>query len=85
MRSRTRPAVVLLVGFFLVAMIPARAGLVGFYQFNDPSDLGLDSSSNHNNLITFGSGVSYTAAGDFGGGLALSGGGERRDIAGHIQ
>jgi hypothetical protein len=84
MRSRTRPAVVLLVGFFLLAMIPARAGLVGLYQFNDPSDLGLDSSSNHNNLITFGSGVSYTAAGDFGGGLALSGGGGLTTLTGMV-
>jgi hypothetical protein len=49
----------------------ASSGLVGLYQFNNPSNLGQDSSGNNNNLMVYGSGVSYTPAGDFGGGLSL--------------
>lgn len=84
MRLRTRRAFVPLAGLFFLAVIPARAGLVGLYQFNDPGNLGQDSSSNHNDLITFGSGVSYTAAGDFGGGLSLSGGGGLTTVTGSV-
>jgi hypothetical protein len=84
MCSRARRAVVLLAGFFLVAMIPARASLVGLYQFNTPSNLGLDSSSYGNNLTIFGSGVSYTSAGDFGGGLALTGSGGLTTLTGAV-
>lgn len=82
MRSRTGRAVVLFAGFLLVAMIPARASLVGLYQFDNPSNLGLDSSAYGNNLSIFGSGVSYTSAGDFGGGLALTGSGGLSTLTG---
>jgi hypothetical protein len=62
-----------LLGICLTA--PASAQMVAFYQFNNASNLGLDSSGQGNNLVAFGSGVAYTANGMSGGGLSLSGSG----------
>lgn len=45
--------------------------LFGLYQFDNPGNLGLDSTSYHNDLSVFG-GASYTASGMYGGGLSLA-------------
>ena len=68
-------ALTLSVGMLLAAA-PAQAALVGLYQFNDASNLGLDSSGNGNNLVVVGSGVSYTANGAEGGGAKFTGSGD---------
>lgn len=52
---------------------PALASPIALYQFDDAGNLGLDSSGNSNTLISFGTGVSYTAGGESGGGLSLTG------------
>ncbi|NDJ14900.1 MAG: hypothetical protein EBY17_27540, partial [Acidobacteriia bacterium] len=48
------------------------SSLAGYYQFDDPTNLGKDSSGRNNDLQVFGTGVTYTAAGRTGGGLLLS-------------
>jgi VCBS repeat-containing protein len=67
-----------------VAVNDTLPGLVAFYKFNDASNLGLDSSGNGNNLITVGSNVSYTPSGEYGGGLALGGGGYLSTVNGSV-
>ena len=59
-------------------------GLVAYYQFNDATNLGLDSSGHGNNLVAVGSNVTYTAAGEFGGGLALGGHGYLSTVNGLV-
>jgi len=48
------------------------SSLAGYYQFDDPTNLGKDSSGRNNDLQVFGTGVTHTAAGRTGGGLLLS-------------
>jgi len=45
--------------------------LWGLYQFDNPGNVGLDSTSNHNDLSVFGSAI-YTSSGQYGGGLLLA-------------
>jgi hypothetical protein len=45
--------------------------LWGLYEFNNPGNPGLDSTSNHNDLSVFGSAI-YTSSGHYGGGLSLA-------------
>lgn len=47
----------------------ARADLIAYYQFNNPSDLGQDSSGHGNNATNFG--ATYSASGYNGGAAAL--------------
>lgn len=48
--------------------LPAQAGLVGLYQFNNPENLGLDNSGQNNNATNFGAAYSNTG---YNGGSAL--------------
>jgi hypothetical protein len=55
-----------------LAGAPATAGtLWGLYQFDNPANLGQDSTSHHNDLLTLGN-ATYTPSGKYGGGLALA-------------
>lgn len=47
--------------------------LLGLYGFDNPANLGADSSGNHNDLLGFGD-AAYTGSGKYGGGLSLSNG-----------
>ncbi len=67
--------VVVAMGLVMSGAAPAWASLVGLYRFDDPNNLGKDSSVLHNDLVVFGNGVSYTSAGRVGGGLSLAGAG----------
>lgn len=53
----------------------AEATVLGYYQFNNSNNLGVDSSGLGNNLVAVGSGVTYTNNGQTGGGLNLTGAG----------
>lgn len=63
---------------------PAAAALVGLYQFNDSSNIGLDTSGLGNNLITSGTGALYTSAGLDGGGLSLNGSSTLTTLSGNV-
>ena len=61
-----------LIAALVLASAAANAsGLVGLYEFNNPNNLGLDSSGLGNNLQIVGTGVS-SGAGEFGGGINLT-------------
>ena len=81
-------AVMPAVAVFVLALglpAPAKAGLVGYYQFDNATDLGLDSSGAGNNLTTvIGSGVAYSANGLSGGALSLSGQGSLTTLNGMV-
>lgn len=84
-KSRLRSPLLNVLALSIAAALSARAGtLVALYQFNDSSDLGLDSSGNGNNLNVFGSGVSYSSNGEFGGGLVLAGSGGLTTLTGQV-
>jgi Concanavalin A-like lectin/glucanases superfamily len=61
----------------VTSAVPARAALVGYYAFENSGDLGQDSSGLGNNLLSFGTGVSYASSGNGAGssGLSLTGSG----------
>ena len=59
---------------WLAALVqPAHANLIGWYTFNDPANLGLDSSGNGNNgtNVSFSAPVGYSSSGVFGAGSAV--------------
>ena len=57
--------------FFRLVDIPA--GLVAYWQFNNATNLGADSSGQSNTLITATGGPAYSSDGKFGGALFLDG------------
>lgn len=59
----------------ILAPLPARADLIGYWDFSGAASLGQDKSGRGNTLAVSGSGVAYTAAGRVGGGLSLTGAG----------
>jgi hypothetical protein len=60
----------------------ARADLIAYYQFQNPNDLGLDSSGNGNNLVVNGSVGSTSDGVNGGGGLVLTGQGDLSTVSG---
>jgi hypothetical protein len=66
----------MVLGVALLAATPANAALVGYYNFDDPSNLGADSSGNGNNLTVYSSSdVGYSASGVEGGAVTFDGNG----------
>ncbi len=72
-RSRSRrwffTCTILFLG--LLCPAPAEGGLVALYKFNDPGNLGLDSSGNGNNATNHG--ATFNAAGIQGGAVSVDG------------
>ena len=63
--------IVVVWALFVGAAPSARAGLIGLYQFNDPTNLGKDTSGNHNDATNFG--AIYTSSGFQGGSAFFNG------------
>jgi hypothetical protein len=59
------------LALLFLAPSPTRAGLIALYQFNDPNNLGLDTSGNNNNATNMG--ATYTASGYQGGAASFVG------------
>jgi hypothetical protein len=62
-------------GLTMLAALPAQAVLVGYYQFDNATNIGFDSSGLGNNLISTGPSAAYTSGGLTDGGLSLGGSG----------
>jgi len=74
-------AAVLASGLLVLTAQRAEASLIGLYTFDDPTNLGLDSSGNNNDLVVVGSVAS--SAGTIGGGLLLNGNGFLSTLSGN--